>query len=104
MPCIDSYEAIKYHLFYKLIFIYTGKTSKIPKLDKHWKVLGKTLEKYWEIIGNLIGIQTLGKELHLPTLESHLLVFQGWKSTFNLPRLVNVMKVQLENNVAKVGT
>lgn len=54
-------------------------TGKILRFQ-NWISIGKSLGKYWKIIGNLVGEPTLEKEIHLPILESHLIVFQGWKS------------------------
>ena len=61
---------------------------------QNWRNIGKTLAKHWKSIGNSIGKSILEKEIHLPTLESHFIVFQDSFSIFNQPRLVNVKKAQ----------
>ena len=80
--------------------VYTGKNCQIPKLEKHQENLGK----HWKIVGNSTGKPILEKEIHFPTLESHFIVFQGWQSIFNQPRLVNVKKFNIGKNISKVGT
>ena len=58
--------------------IYCNKTQEKKLTFQYGKNIGKTLGKQWKIIGNSLVKPMLEKEIHLPTLERHFMVFQGW--------------------------
>ena len=56
----------------------TGKHCEIPKLEKHWENLGKTLKDYWKFnwkinIGKRDTLANIGKSFHsFPRLVFYL--------------------------------
>ena len=69
---------------------YQRKKLRDSKLDFYWKIIGIILDIYWKFNRNT----NIGKRDTLTNIGKSFIVFQGWNSIFNLPRLVNALKHQ----------